>query len=81
MSRAVAGFRLLQVVADYRRMSAVLGVGRAGHRQASGLQYPGLQRPDPLCNQADGGEAADRTQQQPPAGGSLRGQHPPSRIG
>jgi hypothetical protein len=33
---------LLQVVADYERVSAVLGAGRAGHRQASGPQYPGV---------------------------------------
>jgi hypothetical protein len=33
---------LLQVVPDYKRFSAVLAAGRAGHRRASRLQYPGL---------------------------------------
>ncbi len=34
--------RLLEVVADYTRLSAVHAAGRAGHWQASGAQYPGV---------------------------------------
>jgi hypothetical protein len=34
--------RLLQVVADYKRMTAVLGAGRPSHKRASGLPYPGV---------------------------------------
>lgn len=45
MSRAVAGFQpLLQVVADYTRLSAALIAGCAGRRRASRLQYPGVAR-------------------------------------
>jgi hypothetical protein len=33
---------LLQVVADYERLSAALTAGRAGHGRASGPQYPGV---------------------------------------
>jgi hypothetical protein len=42
-SCAVAGHQLLlQVVADYTRLNAVLAAGLTGHRRASGPQYPGL---------------------------------------
>jgi len=34
--------RLLQVVADYTRLSAVTGAGRAGDGRASGPQDPGV---------------------------------------
>jgi hypothetical protein len=33
---------LLQVVADYTRLSAALAAGRAGRGRASGPQYPGV---------------------------------------
>jgi hypothetical protein len=33
---------LLEVVADYKRLSAVQGAGRAGDLRASGPQYSGL---------------------------------------
>jgi hypothetical protein len=33
---------LLQVVANYTRLSGVLAAGRAGHERASGRRYPGL---------------------------------------
>jgi hypothetical protein len=33
---------LLQVVADYERLSAALAAGRAGHERASGPQYSGV---------------------------------------
>jgi len=35
---------LLQVVADYGRLSAVQAAGRAGHERAPGPQYSGLSR-------------------------------------
>ena len=37
-----AALRLLQVVADYKRVNAVLGAGHAGRGGASGPQYPGV---------------------------------------
>jgi hypothetical protein len=38
----VAGGPVLQVVADYTRLSAVQSAGAAGHRQAPRLKYPGM---------------------------------------
>jgi hypothetical protein len=40
--RAADGRPLLQVVADYERLSAVQPAGRAGGGRASRPQYPGL---------------------------------------
>jgi hypothetical protein len=43
MTRTVAWSELLlQVVADYERVSAVQGAAHAGHGRASGLQFPGV---------------------------------------
>jgi len=43
MTRTVArSALLLQVVADYTRLSAVQGAGHAGQGWASGPQYPGV---------------------------------------
>jgi hypothetical protein len=41
--------RLLQVVADYKRLNAVQAAGRAGDRRASGPQYPGVPISDASC--------------------------------
>jgi len=70
-----------QVVADYTRPSAVQAAACAGHRQASGLQYPGLAAArSRSATSPAGASAADRTQQQPLRAAALRGQHLPSRI-
>jgi hypothetical protein len=57
--------RLLQVVAEYTRLSAVQTAGRADHRQASRPQYPGLRigqtRPG---DQAGGAGTIDGSQEQ-----------------
>jgi hypothetical protein len=37
---------LLQVVADYTRLSAVPSAGRVGHKRALGPQYPGMRTAD-----------------------------------
>src|SRR4029450_11670665 len=47
--------RLLQVVADYTRVSAVPGAGRAGDGRASMPQYPGLTRIARTRNRWPGG--------------------------
>jgi hypothetical protein len=71
------------VVADYKWLSAVLGAGRAGHRQASALQYPGIAAARFRSATSTAGRAGPTAptaaqrqqvhlQQQPPAGGSLR---------
>jgi hypothetical protein len=52
-----ATLRLLQVVADYTRVDAVLAAGRAGRRRASGPQYPGVAK---NCCHADCYEPARR---------------------
>jgi hypothetical protein len=54
--------RLLQVVPDYERLSAVLSAGRAGHERASRLQYSGLRMGQASsCDQPGGTSAFDRT--------------------
>jgi hypothetical protein len=47
---------LLQVVADYNRLNAVLATRHAGRRRASGRQYPGM-RDVVLCDRGYSGVA------------------------
>jgi hypothetical protein len=63
---------LLQVVADYKRLSAVQSADHAGDGRASGPQYPGV-RSDPyylaklLCCQARSGDPARHGERRFPA--------------